>query len=87
MDTADVQSLKNGFGHLSGETEFKDKSDFNQDGIIDVEGFPRMSRNFRAFGEWQLVTQDSGQDSLSIVDTPSRRVHNTARHKASMKLY
>jgi len=40
MHTADVQSLKNGFGHLSGETEFKDKSDFNQAGIIDVEDFP-----------------------------------------------
>jgi hypothetical protein len=87
VDTADVQSLKNGFGDLSGETEFKDKSDFKQDGINDVEDFSQMSRSFGAFGAYQLVEQDSGQNSLSIVDTLSRRVHNTARRKASMKLY
>ena len=54
VHTADVQSLKNGFGHLSGETEFKDKSDFNQAGIIDVEDFPRMSRILALSGHSSL---------------------------------
>lgn len=51
VDSADVQSLKTGFGRAAGEIAFNQAADFNQDNIIDVADFSRLSRNFGARGE------------------------------------
>ena len=51
VDASDVQILKNSFNQSSSDPVFNDTVDLNRDGIVDVQDFSLLSRNFGLRGE------------------------------------
>ena len=51
VDAGDVLILRNSFGQASSDPVFDDKVDLNRDGIVDVQDFSILSRNFGLRGD------------------------------------
>ena len=51
VDASDVLILRNSFGQASSDPVFDDTVDLNRDGIVDVQDFSILSRNFGLRGE------------------------------------
>ena len=51
VDAGDVLILRNSFGQASSDPVFDDTVDLNRDGIVDVQDFSILSRNFGLRGD------------------------------------